>query len=116
MRKNDKEKNSDAVTVGYKRPKYYTEGNKNFSPQKLSSNPIENEKDAFKQKMVEKMEGFEGEIDLGLIEEDAIREQLTSINLFVRSVFWMKPEDLLDLMSEQRQQNCNTTNGSPTIH
>lgn len=54
MRKNDKEKNSDAVTVGYKRPKYYTEGNKNFSPQKLSSNPIENEKDAFKQKMVEK--------------------------------------------------------------
>ena len=48
MKKNDKEKNSESVTIGYKRPKYYTEGNKNSSPTKPSSNPLDNEKDAFK--------------------------------------------------------------------
>ena len=56
MRKNDKEKNSESVTVGYKRPKYYTDSNKEKvnSPIKSVQSQADSEKDAFKLKMVEK--------------------------------------------------------------
>lgn len=53
MVQQNRDKKSESVTVGYKRPKYYTEGNKNFSPVKPVLNPID-EKDAFMQQMKEK--------------------------------------------------------------